>query len=66
MIHHVALGPEALATSLRALVRPFVVVNTHVNQQIMLVVERLVTLRYFADKFRLGLMVCQMRLQILA
>ena len=40
VVHHVALGAEALAAALRALERPVVVVDPHVHLQVVPVVER--------------------------
>ena len=51
VIHHVALGPEALSTILRAVIRPVIVMNTHVDKQIVPIVERLEAVGHSAYKF---------------
>ena len=39
MVSHVPLGPEALAAALRALERPLVDVDSHMNSKILLLTE---------------------------
>ena len=49
MINHIAFGPEALATLLRALKRPLVIMNPHMNVQNVTIVEPFATGLDWAD-----------------
>ena len=65
MVHHIALGPEALPTVLRAVEGAIVVVHPHVDGQVVPVVERFLTSWHSADKFCPRLMVGQVGLEVL-
>ena len=65
VVHHVALGAEALPTVLRTIERAVVVVYPHVNGQVVPVVERFLTGWHSADKLCSRLMVGQVSLEVL-
>jgi len=63
MVHHVALGAETLPAVLRALEGTVVVVHTHMNRQVMPVVERFFAGRNSADEVGTRLVVGQVSLE---
>ena len=65
MVHHVALGAEALAAVLGTFVRPLVVVNAHVDRQVVPVVEGLSALDHRTDEVAATLVVCHVIFEVL-
>ena len=66
VVHHVTLGAEAFAAVLRAVERALIIVQPHVDHQVVSVVEALFAIRFTADKLGLREMVSHVRLQILS
>lgn len=65
MVHHVTLGAEALAACLGAVERPVVIVHSHMDGQVVPVVEGLLAVRHRADEICPRLMVCKVSLKVL-
>ena len=65
MVHHVAFGPKALPTPLRAVKGPLVVVYAHMDEQIVPIIKRFLTGRHSAYKFGLRLMIGEVCLEAL-
>ena len=65
MVYHVTLCTEALSTLLGALKRSRVVVNPHVNRQIMAIVELLLTCLDRAENVLSGKVVGHVGLHVL-
>ena len=63
MVHHVALGAETLPAVLRALEGAVVVMDTHVDGQVMPVVERFFAGGHSADEVSARLVVGQVSLE---
>ena len=65
VVHHVALGAEALPALLGAVERPVIVVHSNVNRQVVPVVEALSTAWDWTDKNCSRLVISEMGLQVL-
>ena len=65
MINHISFGPEALATLLRALIGPLVIMNPHMNVQNVAIVEPFATGLDWADNVLSSVVVRHMGFHVL-